>query len=114
MKLRWIDSKSKRLQEVFIDLNAILQNSSSMGGRLAAECGDAISAERYYRKPRREWHYFRLDVRSDSQIISWLLGEATLRASCPLYSGAGFVLESTHFRISAWPSANEIPAAPLW
>jgi hypothetical protein len=28
MKLRWIDSKSKRLQEVFIDLNAILSGSA--------------------------------------------------------------------------------------
>jgi hypothetical protein len=28
MKLRWIDSKSKRLHEVFIDLKAILKSDS--------------------------------------------------------------------------------------
>jgi hypothetical protein len=48
MKLRWIDSKSKRLHEVSIDLDAILKNGALdaplAGSRLAPLAPDPLQA----------------------------------------------------------------------
>ena len=44
MKLRWIDSKSKRMHEVLIDLNAILAAPSLKTQRASALCS-ALSSD---------------------------------------------------------------------
>ena len=52
-------------------------------------------------------------VRSESQIMSRLSGDATFNGISLNLTGS-MVLGSTHFLISECPSANESPAAPLW
>jgi hypothetical protein len=56
----------------------------------------------------------RMVVRSDSQIMSRLLAEATLRGRAVLLNRTGgLVRGSTHLRISAWPSAKVMPAGAV-
>lgn len=51
--------------------------------------------------------------RSRTHSKSRLLGEAMYVAIYWPFTSGGVVLASIHFLISAWPSANENPAAPL-